>query len=101
MNRSIKCVKQNLTGLSGLLRALSEENRLRIICFLQNKEHCACEISDFLGLSHNLISFHLKTLKEIGLINCRREGKYLFYSINRANFNSFLGKFKAIMGGCK
>jgi len=84
-----------------MLRILSEESRLRIICFLQNKEHCACEIVDFLGLSHNLISFHLKALKEVKLINCRREGKYLFYSINRANFNDFLSRFKRIMGGCK
>jgi DNA-binding transcriptional ArsR family regulator len=101
MKRSIKCVNQNLTNLSGLLRVLSEESRLRTICFLQKKEHCACEIAEFLALPHNLVSHHLKALKEAKLVSCRREGKFLFYSINRVNFNNFLGQFKSIMGGCK
>jgi len=98
MNRSLKCVQQNLSKLSILLRVLSEEIRLRVICFLQKKEHCVCEIVDFLRLPHNLVSHHLKVLKNAGLISCRREGKFLFYSINRVNFKDFLREFKGIMG---
>lgn len=74
---------QELPILSDFLRVISEENRLWIICFLQKKsERCVCEIQEFLTLPQNLVSHHLKVLRDFGLLNSRKEGLNVYYSIN-------------------
>lgn len=46
------------------LKTVSEENRLKILCFLKSGEKCVCEIEEFLHLPQNLVSHHLKKLKD-------------------------------------
>lgn len=101
MKTKQRCSAADLTGFSARLMKLSEANRLKIICFLQGGDKCVCEIVEFLGLPHNLISHHLKILKSTGLVSSRRRGKFQLYRINRASFRLFLDQFKTIMGGCK
>lgn len=81
---------QNIPLLADFLRIISEENRLKIICFLQkNGERCVCEIQDFLTLPQNLISHHLKVLKDFSLLNYRKDGLKVYYSINYGQFNKY------------
>ncbi len=68
--------------LSSFLKITSEENRLRILCLLKKGELCVCEIYKNLGLSQNLTSSHLKVLKDSELIESRRDGKRIYYSLN-------------------
>ena len=82
--------KQKISTLIDFLKIISEENRLRIICFLEkNNEQCVCKITEFLGISQNLISHHLKVLKDFGLLNSRKVGLNVYYSINEVKLNKY------------
>src|ERR687894_1827042 len=64
-----------------LCRALSDENRLRIVEMLTAGERCVCELTAALDLGQSLLSHHLKTLKEAGLVTDRREGRWVYYTL--------------------
>jgi len=64
-----------------LLKVLAEENRLRVLCILKKGEHCVCQIIDYLGLSQSLVSHHLKSLKDAGLIEDSKRGLWVYYSL--------------------
>ena len=66
-----------------LFHALSDETRLRILERLRNGERCVCELTDALDAAQSRLSFHLKTLKDAGLVTDRREGRWMYYAIDR------------------
>ncbi len=78
---------QDISLLADFLRIISEENRLKIICFLQSGEQCVCKIWQFLELPQNLISHHLKVLGDFGLLKYRKDGLKVYYSINTPEFS--------------
>lgn len=84
------CSNRELTeefaSLAKFLRVIGEDNRLKILCLLKGKELCVCEIVEFLGLPQNLISSHLKALKDLGLLESRQDWKRVYYSVNRKTF---------------
>lgn len=83
-------------GMAKFLRVISDDNRLKILCLLKGGEHCVCEIWQNLDLAQNLISSHLKILRDFGLIVGRQEGKRTYYSIDPVTFkkyNSILTNF--------
>lgn len=65
-----------------IFKALAEENRLRILSLLLNKELCVCEIEAVLGSSQSNISRHLILLKRSGIIKCRKSAQWSYYSIS-------------------
>jgi ArsR family transcriptional regulator, arsenate/arsenite/antimonite-responsive transcriptional repressor len=65
------------------LRAVADANRLKIICLLQKDSKCVCEIVPVIGISEKLASHHLKQLKNIELLNEKREGNFIRYSLNK------------------
>jgi len=93
---SNKELTKEFADLAKFLRIIGEDNRLKILCLLKNGEYCVCEIVDNLGLPQNLVSMHLKALKDLKLIEGRQEGKWVYYSINKIMFkkyNKILTKF--------
>jgi ArsR family transcriptional regulator len=64
-----------------LFHALSDATRLSIIEMLRGGERCVCELQDELGAAQSRLSFHLRVLKEAGLITDRREGRWSYYRI--------------------
>ena len=66
-----------------LFHALSDETRLQIIDCLMECEQCVCDLTDVLKTGQSRLSFHLKTLKDAGLLLDRREGRWVYYSLNR------------------
>lgn len=66
--------------------ALSEPLRLSILELLLSQELCVCDICDRLKVSQSKLSFHLKTLKDSGLIRSRQEGRWIYYSLNIVQF---------------
>ena len=67
---------------------LADDTRLRILEILRSGEHCVCELTEQLELGQSLLSFHLKTLKQAGLVNDRRQGRWTYYSLDGAGIRS-------------
>ena len=78
-------------------RALGDETRLKIVDRLSEGELCVCDLTDLLDTKQPLLSFHLKTLKEAGILHDRRVGRWVYYSLNPdalAFLEQFLGTLK-------
>jgi ArsR family transcriptional regulator, arsenate/arsenite/antimonite-responsive transcriptional repressor len=65
-----------------LFHALSDETRLALLDQLKGGERCVCELTDVMKAGQSRLSFHLKVLKDAGLLLDRREGRWMYYSIN-------------------
>ncbi|MBD0263009.1 MAG: helix-turn-helix transcriptional regulator, partial [Tolypothrix sp. Co-bin9] len=68
-----------------------------VIELLRQKELCVCDLCDALEVSQSKLSFHLKTLKEAGLVNSRQEGRWVYYSLNLSQFlvlEQYLAEFR-------
>lgn len=87
------CSNEKLTkefaDLAKFLRIIGEDNRLKILCLLKDGEHCVCEITEHLGLPQNLVSTHLKALKDLKLVENRQEWKKVYYSVNKKTFKKY------------
>lgn len=64
-----------------LFHALSDPTRLEIIEILRDGEHCVCDLQDGLDAAQSRLSFHLKVLKEAGIVVDRREGRWAYYRL--------------------
>src|SRR5689334_25336568 len=64
-----------------LFHALSDATRLDILDMLKDGERCVCELQDELDAAQSRLSFHLRVLKDAGLVADRREGRWSYYSI--------------------
>jgi len=64
-----------------LLKALSDEIRLRLIRVLLDVEWCVCELADALEVEQSNLSRHLAVLKHAGLVRARKEGKWVYHHI--------------------
>jgi ArsR family transcriptional regulator, arsenate/arsenite/antimonite-responsive transcriptional repressor len=79
-------MKENYDETALALKALSDPNRLVIIDFLNEGERCACKILEQLKISQPTLSHHMKILSETELVHCRKDGKWIHYSLNRNKF---------------
>ena len=66
-----------------IFKALGDKNRLRIMKMLEVKAMCVCEITDVLNLAPSTVSKHLSLLHDADLIEDRKEGKWVNYSLPR------------------
>lgn len=71
-----------MTKFAETFKILGEKHRLGIISLLSHGEKCVCNIYKELGISQNLTSHHLSILRESNLITARKEGKWVYYSLN-------------------
>ncbi len=76
---------QNFTVVEGF-HALSDPLRLQIIKLLQGQELCVCDLCDQIGVSQSKLSFHIKVLREAGLIQWRQQGRWTYYCLNLEQF---------------
>lgn len=70
------------TTAARLFHAVSDETRLALIHMLRDGERCVCELQDALGAAQSRLSFHLRVLKDAGLLSDRKEGRWVYYSLN-------------------
>ena len=77
--------------------ALSDKTRLDIIGRLAGGECCVCELTDALDAAQSRLSFHLRTLKDAGLVSDRREGRWVYYTLNR----DALAEIEGLVGALK
>ena len=64
-----------------LFHALSDATRISIIAMLRGGERCVCELQDELDAAQSRLSFHLRVLKDAGLISDRRDGRWSYYTL--------------------
>ena len=79
------------------LRAIADPNRLKILCVLQSGSKCVCEIVPAVGITDKLASHHLKQLKSVGLVTEKREGKFIYYSLDRKVIKDYKVIFNKII----
>ena len=65
-----------------LFHALSDRTRLSILQRLRLGERCVCDLTDALDAAQSRLSFHLRVLKDAGLVADRREGRWMYYTVN-------------------
>ncbi len=78
-------------------QAVAEETRLRIVQLLSHGERCVCELQGDLGAAQSRLSFHLKKLKDAGVVSDRRVGRWVYYALvpeSLEEMRSFLGEVK-------
>jgi ArsR family transcriptional regulator len=91
--------ESSLEQAAALCKALSDPNRLRILDVLMQGDSCNCELNERLGLPPNLLSHHLRVLRQMGLINSRRDvvdGRWIYYAVDKevvAKWQSWFTQF--------
>lgn len=75
---------------SDLLKAMAHQTRLLILCILANEEKTVSQIEELLGIQQAMVSQQLARLRMEGLVNTRRAGRLVYYSIGNANLTIFL-----------
>lgn len=73
-----------------IFKALSDSNRLKIIDILSCGEKCACDILENFEFTQPTLSHHMKVLMECGLVECRKEGLWSYYTLNINNTNKLV-----------
>ncbi|MFH0823219.1 MAG: metalloregulator ArsR/SmtB family transcription factor [Pseudomonadota bacterium] len=65
----------------GIMRALGDENRVRALLALRNRELCLCQLIEFLGLAPSTVSKHMSILKQARLVDSRKSGRWVYYRL--------------------
>jgi ArsR family transcriptional regulator len=87
-----------LQHLALTAKALADTNRLKILQLVASQDGplCACDLVDYVGLSQPTVSHHLKVLREAGLLRAKRNGLWMFYSLDPKAEQS-LGKLVSLV----
>jgi ArsR family transcriptional regulator, arsenate/arsenite/antimonite-responsive transcriptional repressor len=81
---------------SEIFHALSDETRLEIVAMLAGGERCVCDLMGALDAAQSRLSFHLKVLKDAGLVLDRRDGRWVYYSLSKESLDEATGFIKAM-----
>ena len=79
-----------------LFKVLSDPNRLMIVDMLSCGELCACVILEKLNITQPTLSHHIKILCDCGFVTGRKEGKWIYYSLNNESIQNFKNSLEAI-----
>ncbi len=91
------CVlEEHAEGAALLLKALSNDKRLHILCALQKGEMCVGELEDIVDLSQSALSQHLARLRRDELVTTRRDAQTIYYSLACDVTAQFLNALRAI-----
>jgi ArsR family transcriptional regulator len=110
----VNLLKKIYVDTAKILKAISEPKRLRIVDMLSCRELCACEILEEFHITQPTLSHDMKLLVETGMVQDRREGKNIYYSLNQDVLQELQETLKTIFtsnpdcichsksdGGCK
>lgn len=89
--------KTDTGALLGRFQAIAEETRFEIVRLLAGGERCVCDLQTELDAAQSRLSFHLKKLKDAGVITDRRDGRWVYYSLvpeALEEMRSFLGEVR-------
>ena len=96
--KTLQSNDKSFSKLSGLLALAGNEVRLKIMFLLEEEnELCPCDLADILGMSVPAISQHLRKLKDAGVIQAKRSGQTIFYSLKTEHLKLLQPFFKIII----
>jgi len=65
----------------GVMKALADENRVRAAIALDGRELCVCQVVELLQLAPSTVSKHMSILKQAGIAQCRKDGRWIYYRL--------------------
>ncbi len=93
----LKTSQKSFGSLSGVLALAGNEVRLKIIYLLEEeKELCPCDLADILGMTIPAVSQHLRKLRDGNIVETRKEGQTIYYSLTQENLKILKPFFKHI-----
>lgn len=84
--------EEKLNDLASFFKVFGDVTRIRILYTLLCSEMCVCDLAQILGMTQSAISHQLRTLKQMGLVKNRREGKTVFYSLSDGHISTILNQ---------
>jgi len=85
----------NIAKVARFLKILADPNRLKIISSIGKEERSVSELINKTGLSQTLVSFHLKVLREAGIVEAERKGAFIYYRLSKPNLMELLSACEA------
>jgi DNA-binding transcriptional ArsR family regulator len=93
----LRLTQKSFASLSNILALAGNEVRLKIVYLLEaEKELCPCDLADILGMSIPAVSQHLRKLKDGNIVETRKEGQTIYYSLTQENLTILKPFFKYI-----
>ena len=100
MDEKLSAGEQPVEEAVAVLQALADANRLRILDLLMQGDSCNCELKERLGLPPNLLSHHLRALRQAGLVRSRRDavdGRWIYYVVSKDTLARWRDWFQAFL----
>jgi len=91
-------MRGNYEEQARIFKVLGDPNRLKMIDILSCGEMCACHLLGHFGFTQPTLSHHMKVLTECGLVNCRKEGLWSYYSLNSDQAAKLLNALEDLTG---
>ena len=91
-------VPSSTSELATLLGAIAQEKRLMLVAMLAKEELCVCDLIDRLQCPQSLISYHLRALREAGIVRERRDSHWVYYSLVEEQVIKLGKVLQAILG---
>lgn len=88
----------NAKRISEIFKALGDENRVQILCMLSSGEKCACKLLEELDVSQPTLSHHMKILCDAKLVSCRKEGRWMHYSLSQEGVKEISNYLSDVFG---
>jgi DNA-binding transcriptional ArsR family regulator len=94
---TLKIAQKSFNQLSNILSLAGNEARLKILYLLEEeRELCPCDLADILGMTVPAVSQHLRKLKDGNIVETRKEGQTIYYSLTKENLKILKPFFKHI-----
>ncbi|MCI8838099.1 MAG: winged helix-turn-helix transcriptional regulator [Hungatella sp.] len=84
--------EQELLDLAEFFKVFGDSTRIKILYALSQSEMCVCDIATLLQMGQSAISHQLRVLKQMRLVNFRRDGKTVFYSLSDGHIQTILAQ---------
>ena len=96
---TVAAPRPDTAAVARWFHALADETRVQIVEMLSHKERCVCGLEQVLDVAQSKLSFHLKVLKDAGLLADRKEGRWMYYNLQRETLDQIAAYTKSVKPG--
>lgn len=84
-------MEAEIKRMAAVFKALGDENRIRILQILSAGEKCGCRLLEDMNITQPTLSHHMKILCDSGIVNGRKDGKWMYYSVSKEGARAAAG----------